>query len=216
MAYPTISSPYGLRPVNLIGGLPFAGATRKRRIVAAYAPAIGYGEPLANDTDGTVIISAATSAGPATGFAGVFLGCEYIDPVTGQLRFSEYYPGAVTPPSGFITAYVCDDPNALFKAVIVSGTTTVTGVQYTAVGENAIIIKNTLSTVTGNSTLALNASTATTATYPIRIVDVVQESAYVSGGNTIYPEVIVKFNNFAIDGNGATSGGHAYNNPLGT
>jgi hypothetical protein len=28
MAYPTVSKPYGLQPVNLIGGQVFAGATR--------------------------------------------------------------------------------------------------------------------------------------------------------------------------------------------
>ena len=33
MAYPTISKPYGLKPINLIGGQVFAGATRKLAIV---------------------------------------------------------------------------------------------------------------------------------------------------------------------------------------
>jgi hypothetical protein len=37
MAYPTVSKPYGLQPVNLIGGQVFAGATRKMRIASAYA-----------------------------------------------------------------------------------------------------------------------------------------------------------------------------------
>ena len=29
MAYPTVSAPYGLKPINLYGGTPFAGATRQ-------------------------------------------------------------------------------------------------------------------------------------------------------------------------------------------
>ena len=46
----------------------------------------------------------------------------------------------------------------------------------------------------GNSQIALLDSTATTDTLTIRIVDVVPDTAYISGGNTLYPEVIVKFN----------------------
>ena len=34
MAYPTIDKPYGLKPINLIGGQVFAGATRQRRIAS--------------------------------------------------------------------------------------------------------------------------------------------------------------------------------------
>ena len=45
MAYPTIDKPYGLKPINLIGGQVFAGATRQRRI-ASSASSIGYGDPL--------------------------------------------------------------------------------------------------------------------------------------------------------------------------
>jgi hypothetical protein len=32
MAYPTVDKPYGLKPVNLIGGQVFAGATRQMQI----------------------------------------------------------------------------------------------------------------------------------------------------------------------------------------
>jgi hypothetical protein len=32
MAYPTVDKPYGLKPVNLIGGQVFAGATRQMEI----------------------------------------------------------------------------------------------------------------------------------------------------------------------------------------
>ena len=56
MAYPTISKPYGLKPINLIGGLPFAGATRQRRI-ASSASSIGFGDPLKFVNDGTVAVT---------------------------------------------------------------------------------------------------------------------------------------------------------------
>jgi hypothetical protein len=37
MAYPTVDKPYGLKPVNLIGGQVFAGATRQMEIASGYA-----------------------------------------------------------------------------------------------------------------------------------------------------------------------------------
>jgi hypothetical protein len=205
MAYPTISKPYGFKPVNLIGGQVFAGATRKMRIASAYATSIGYGDLLVKVNDGTVARSAATTAKPTGGFVGVFLGCEFINPSTGQLQFQQNFVGGTTVTSGFITAYVCDDPDALFQVAVVSGTTVVTGVQFTAVGENATIVDNTGITNAGNSQVAILDSTATTDTLPIRIVDVVPDTAYVSGGNTLYPEVIVKIN----------FGMHAYDTAVG-
>ena len=194
MAYPTIEKPYGFKPINLIGGQVFAGATRKMRIASAYATSIGYGDLLIRATDGTVERSAATTAKPTGGFAGVFLGCEFINSSTGQLQFQQNFVGGTTVTTGYITAYVCDDPDALFQVAVVSGTTVVTGVQYTSVGNNATIVNNTTITNAGNSQIALLDSTADTATLPIRIVDVVPDTAYISGGNTLYPEVIVKFN----------------------
>jgi len=205
MAYPTISKPYGFKPINLIGGQVFAGATRKMRIASAYATSIGFGDLLVRVDDGTVARSAATTVKPTGGFAGVFLGCEFINPTTGQLQFQQNFVGGTTVTSGFITAYVCDDPDALFQVAVVSGTTVVTGVQFTAVGNNATIVNNTAITASGNSQVALLDSTATTDTLPIRIVDVVPDTAYVSSGNTLYPEVIVKFN----------FGMHAYDTAVG-
>jgi len=194
MAYPTISKPYGFKPVNLIGGQVFAGATQKMRIASAYATSIGCGDLLIKVNDGTVARSAATTAKPTGGFAGVFLGCEFINPTTGQLQFQQNFVGGTTVTTGFITAYVCVDPDALFQVAIVSGTTVVTGVQYTSVGDNATLVNNTSITASGNSQIALLESTATTDSLPIRIVDVVPDTAYESGGNTLYPEVIVKIN----------------------
>ena len=205
MAYPTIDKPYGFKPINLIGGQVFAGSTRKMRIASAYATSIGFGDLLIRATDGTVERSAATTAKPTGGFAGVFLGVEFINPSTGQLQFQQNFVGGTTVTTGYITAYVCDDPDTLFQVAVVSGTTVVTGVQFTSVGNNATIVNNTTITAAGNSQIALLDSTADTATLPIRIVDVVPDTAYVSGGNTLYPEVIVKFN----------FGMHAYNTAVG-
>lgn len=194
MAYPTIEKPYGFKPINLIGGQVFAGATRKMRIASGYDTAIGYGDLLIKVSDGTVARSAATATKPTGGFAGVFLGCNFINPSTGQLQFQQNYIANTTVTVGYIEAVVCEDPDTLFQVAVVSGTTVVTGVEYTSVGNNATIVNNTAITNAGNSQIALLDTTATTDTLPIRIVDVVPDTAFESGGDTYYPEVIVKLN----------------------
>ena len=79
MAYPSVSAPYGLIPINLIGGQVFAGATRQRRIASAYNTAIFYGDAVKLTTTGTIVLANETTTAPATGFAGVFLGCSYVN-----------------------------------------------------------------------------------------------------------------------------------------
>jgi len=215
MAYPTISAPYGLKPVNLIGGQVFAGSTRKLRIASGYNTSIFYGDLVTRTTDGTIVKATSTTTGPSTGFVGVFLGIEYINTATNQPTFAQYFPANTAVTSGFITAYVADDPDQLFKVAVVSGTTVVSGVQYAAIGNNATLVQNSGSTISGDSAVGILDSVATTRTLPIRIVDVVPDTAYESGGNILFPEVIVKINAVQVDGDGVPSGGHAYDNPLG-
>ena len=216
MAYPTISAPYGLKPINLIGGQVFAGATRQRRIASGYNTSIFYGDLVKMATTGTVVLANETSTGPSTGFAGVFLGCSYVN-AQGQTVFAQYFPANTTAPTGtYITAYLADDPDQLFKVAVVSGTTVVTGIEYAAIGNNAVLVQNAGSVITGDSKVAIQDSTTdVTKTLPIRIIDVVPDTSYVSGGTILFPEVIVKINAPSFDGDGVPSGGHMYNNPLG-
>ena len=218
MAYPTVSKPYGLKPVNLIGGLPFAGATRQRRI-ASSASSIGFGDPLKFVNDGTVAVTTETTLAPVTGFAGVFLGCTFVSSVTGQPTYSQQWTsGTSVKANTYITAYVADDPDTLFKAVGVTASLVVSttgGFTYSNVGNNVALVANTLDTSSGDSQQGLLVSSAsTTLSLPIRIVDVVEDTAFVSSGTVYYPEVIVKFNAPYVN-SGVIEGGHAYNNPTG-
>ena len=220
MAYPTVDKPYGLKPVNLIGGQVFAGSTRQRRI-ASGAASIGYGDPVKFDTDGTVVVCTETTTPPASGFAGVFLGCNYVSSVTGQPTYSQAWISGTAVKSGtYIYAYVADDPDTLFKAVGVTASlvvSTSSGFVYSDIGTNVALVANTLNTTTNDSQQGLLlSSVATTRSLPIRIVDVVEDTAFVSSGTTYYPEVIVKFNAPYITDTSLIVGGHAYYNPLGT
>jgi hypothetical protein len=219
MAYPTVDKPYGLKPVNLIGGQVFAGATRQRRI-ASGASSIGYGDPLQFASDGTVEVTTATTAAPTSGFAGVFLGCNYVSSVTGQPTYSQaWISGTSVKANTFIYAYVVDDPDTLFKVVGVTASLVVSttgGFVYSDVGTNVELVANTLNTTTNDSQQGVRVgSVATTRSLPIRIVDVVEDTAFVSSGTVYYPEVIVKFNAPYITDTSLIVGGHSYYNPLG-
>jgi hypothetical protein len=198
MAYPTVDSPYGLIPINLIGGQVFAGATRQIPISTNSSTAIFYGDVVKLNSNGTLDKDAGTSAATPVG---VFLGCSYTDPVFGK-TFRQYYPGTTN--IADVVAYVQDDPDALYKVAVVSATTTIGTVTRTAVGNNAVLVQNTGSTVTGNSKVAVSATTATTSTWPVRIVDVIPETSPV-GNPGSYTEVVVKWN----------QGMHQYLNPTG-
>ena len=206
MAFPTVNAPYGLKPINLYGGTPFAGATRQYRIASAYDTSIFYGDPVEMVNSGTIIKSAITTARATvttSQIIGVFLGCSYVNS-QGQTIFAQYFPALTTVPTGtYITAYVCNDPNTLFKAVIAAGATpdgAASGLlpssttEFTVIGTNVALVQNTGLTTTGNSRVAV-ASSAVTGTLPMNVVDVVYETSYVNGsGNVVYPELIVRWN----------------------
>ena len=206
MAYPTIDKPYGLKPINLYGGTPFAGATRQYRIASGYNTAIFYGDVVEMISDGTIIKSAITTARETVTTSqviGVFLGCSYVN-AQGQTTFAQYLPANTAAPTGtYITAYVCNDPDTLFKAVIATGATpndATSGLlpssttQFAVIGTNVALVQNTGLTTTGDSRVAV-ASSAVTGTLPMNVVDVVIDTSYVNGsGDVVFPEVIVRWN----------------------
>lgn len=188
MAYPTVSAPYGMVPVNLLGGQVYAGQTRDLPIGQNETTAIFYGDVVTLDTNGCV--TKVTTTATATTI-GVFLGCTYIDPNTSQPVYKQYYPGAVNVAG--IQAYIQDDPDQLYKVAVVSSGTTISYLTQAAVGKNVSLVQNTGSTTTGDSKNAVLSTTDTETTLPIRVVDVVPETA-VAGYPGSYTEVIVRFN----------------------
>jgi len=201
MAYPTVSAPYGLKPVNLIGGQVFAGATRLMEIASGYATSIFYGDLVKRITSGTIEKDTGTTTATP---CGVFLGVQFTNGSTGQVQQQQFYPASQSIKSGTqIFAVVADDPDTLFQVVSCSATTTVAAMGIAAIGSNIALIQNAGSSTTGNSAVAIDEGTQTTTnTLPIRIIDVVRETAT---GADAFVEFIVKIN--------ATM--HQYNNSTG-
>ena len=196
MAYPTVSAPYGLEPINRIDFMPYAGATRQLPIASTYNTAI-YNGDIVLVSGGTIKKSAVTTdsttdkANNAT--YGVFVGVQYVN-TQGQTVQAQYYPGNASASSA--VAYVVDDSQAAFKvAVTYSGNATVTTANASVVGTNLQIRQGTGSSTTGNSGLSVIAPVAGTgnaAALPVRAVAIIPETAT---GNNAYVEVVVKLNN---------------------
>jgi hypothetical protein len=229
MAYPTIDKPYGLKPINLIGGQVFAGQTRQYQIdPAGFAGNIFYGDVVKLVSTGYV----EKDTGQATATPlGVFQGCSYVN-AQGQVIFAQYYPTGYAAPTGtVITAYVQDDPDLLFKAVLVAGQTeggnglTPTYLSRSVIGTNAELVQNTGVVATGDSRIGVYTTGNTgTASLPIRIIDVVPDTANSSGN---FVEVICKWNApYVVSATtepsagvftttSTVTGGHQYLNPVG-
>ena len=197
MAYPTVSAPYGLKPVNSIDGKPYAGAFRQIPVAASFGTAIFFGDTVQINSDGYLILSTTTNSGA---IVGVCVGGQYVNS-SGQTVQGQYIPALASTSTNLAYAYVVDDPMALFKVAVVSSGTTMSSAGRTVVGTNLALVLNAGSTTTGNSAYAVTLTGAgTTATIPIRVIDVVPESA--TAADT-YTELLVKINT------------HQYNNTTG-
>ena len=217
MAYPTIDAPYGLKPINLIGGQVFAGSTRLIPIASGYAANIFFGDVVKLANTGTIQKDTGTTTVASNGVAGIFLGCTYTNPSTKQLTFAQYWPTGTV--ASDAQAYVADDPDVLFKVASVSSGTTVAFYGQTVVGTNVALVQNSGSTTSGDSAVAIDGtSAATTVSLPIRIVAGVPDTANSSGE---FCEFICKFNvPYITLTEGAPNvvawnGGHMYLNPTG-
>lgn len=182
MAYPIVSAPYGLKPINLIGGQVFAGGVRQYPIQYGYASNIFYGDfvKVSASAPGGMLQRAAIGATTSSNaYTGIFLGCSFTNPITKQKTFSQYWPASTLAGDG--VAYVCEDPDTVFKAVVCSSGTTVASGAIAMIGNNLSMIDNSTGSVSsGDSTNAILAPTATpvTSILPVRCVGVVEETAY--------------------------------------
>jgi hypothetical protein len=187
MAYPTVSAAYGFKPINRLDGMPYAGAVRHIKIASGYAANVFNGDLVSVVTAGVVEKFAGTTTGSPVG---VFVGCSYTNPTTKQKQFAQYWPTGTVATDA--VAYVVDDPNAVFKVVSTDASSDVEAAARAVIGSNVSIIQGAGDTNTGNSGVSVLGSSAdTTNTLPIRVVDVVPETAT---GADAFVELIVKIN----------------------
>ena len=198
----TTASPYGLKAVNHIGGTPYAGSTRLFPIASGYALNIYNGSVMELNTGGTVEVveDIGSNADPfPDGVIGVFVGCTYTDPNSGNITFSNYWPASTV--ASDAQAYIIDDPDVVFMA---QADATVAQAGLGANVPLAAVQSNTTgSTVNGNSNTAIDADAVLTATVAFRIVGFVDSPTSTVGD--AFTDCLIKFN----------AGIHSYNNATG-
>ena len=191
----TTATPYGLKAVNHVGGTPYAGSTRLLPIASGYASNLFNGQVVQIEADGT--IGLVTTFGD--GVIGVFVGCTYTDPNTQQLTFNNMWPTGLV--AADAKAYVIDDPDVVYMAQADGSIT------QADLGQNtdfaAAQSTSTGVLINGNSTSAVESTTAVTPALPFRIVDFVDSPTSTVGD--AFTDVLIKFN----------ANIHSYNNPDG-
>lgn len=182
----TTATPYGMRPVGVLGSRYNSHGITHYPIASAYATSIFYGDVVLLATAGVVQKDTGTATLTPIG---VFLGCSYTDPTTKQKTFSQFWTASTV--AADAEAYVCDDP------FVVCQMQANASVAQTALGANAEIVQTAGNTTIGLSRNTLNAATVnTTSTLPLRIVGFVN-GPFSAVGDT-YTDVYVKFNNHLL------------------
>ena len=177
------------------GPVNFASAANPPyRIASGYGTAIYFGDAVRMNVSGpSGYVEQWANGDGATAtkiLVGIFLGCKYYSTSQKKLIWNNYWPGSDA--TGDVDAFVCDDPNSLWKVQANAGPIT-----QTAIGQTADIASTpTGNTTTGISGMSLSTPT-TTNTLPFKVVNVITTPPGANGTDltTAGNYVIVAFNN---------------------
>lgn len=219
----SVASPYGLKPVSLLGSQTNNNSAMREFKVGAdttafYVGALivlsaaGLPSVLASSPVANLLLAVAGNATAGTpGIVGICTGIRFVNPVTKQSLWAQTLPiNATTAGYTDVWVQVYEDYDAVFQVqgsaalgTIGSGTN---GSNWpAAVGKNGALGNFGGSATTGVSTMSLTVGTnggslAATGSLAMRIVDVVRGTE-----SDLFPEFLVKFN----------VGVHSYTNSLG-
>jgi len=181
-----VSEKFGLRPYRKLDGTPLVGAQNRYTIKAGYATAIYQGDLVIPTSTGNI---EKHTAGNGAAVVGVFNGVFYNDPTTQKPTYKNYYPGGVTPTQGDVTAFVVDDPDAVFLAD--ADTVFTRAMLY----KNYSVTNTTGVTQTGISKAQLDVGASGTATtFVIQAIDISQDPDN-SDTSATNANILVRINN---------------------
>lgn len=174
---------FGMVPLRKVGSNYNSTAQTQYDIANATASNIFHGD-LVTIADGFITPIATT-----TDYAvGVFVGCEYTDPVSKQPTFSHYFPANTSSAIGNPVGFVVDDPYASF---IIQADASVTAGDINS--QNFEVTLGSGSTVTGNSGFGIKASSRATTTKAVRPIALIDEPGNaLTGTDGAFPKLEVK------------------------
>jgi len=181
-----VAEKFGLRPYRKLDGTPLVGAQNRYVVKNGYATAIFQGDLVQPTSNGFI---EKHTANTSDAVVGVFNGVFYNDPTTQKPTYSNYYPGSITPTQGDITAFVVDDPDAVF--LMDADATFARADLY----KNYSLTNTTGVTQTGLSKAQLDVSVSGTAgTFAVQAIDVSQDpdNSDVTSANA---NILVRINN---------------------
>lgn len=202
----TVSAPYGLKPISLIGGQSFTGGTIREYLLTTNNTAPIFNGDLVQlgaAVAGQPTVVTATPTTSSTGLVGVCVGVRYqlAGQQLGYPLYAQYLPAnAVTAGYTNIFIRVVEDPDQLYQVQSLGS------IGYGSIGKTAALANftggtgsTTGNTTTGNSVVAMASSAANTNALAVKIVDLVNSSS-TFGGNfpsnpgDAYTDCIVKIN----------------------
>jgi hypothetical protein len=186
----TTATPYGAVPVgHMSASGSFSGKMNHYPIITEYATLISYGDFVSLAVTGTIAKETGTTTMGA-GLIGIFLGCTYTDPTTGQFTASQYWPAANAATDA--KALVCDDPFVHFQ---MQGDGPLTQAMLQA---NHGVTVTAGTAVFGKSRNAVDVSdVAATETLPLRLVGFV-DGPFSTVGDA-YTDAIFRFNGYHLN-----------------
>ena len=179
-----VAEKFGLRPYRKLDGTPLVGAQNRYTIASNYGTAIFQGDLVQPTTAGNI---ERHTPNTSDAVVGVFNGVFYTDPTTSKPTFKNFYPGSIV--ADDITAFVIDDPDAVFLADADAAFTRAD------LFKNYSMTNTTGVTQTGISKQQLDVSVSGTAsTFVVQAIDISQDpdNSDTSNANA---NILVRINN---------------------
>ena len=179
-----VAEKFGLRPYRKLDGTPLVGAQNRYTIASNYGTAIFQGDLVQPTTAGNI---ERHTPNTSDAVVGVFNGVFYTDPTTSKPTFKNFYPGSIV--ADDITAFVIDDPDAVFLADADAAFTRAD------LFKNYSMTNTTGVTQTGISKTQLDVSVSGTAsTFVVQAIDISQDpdNSDTSNANA---NILVRINN---------------------